>query len=162
MTTIKVAQVSDAPALATLAREIWEEHYTAILGAEQVQYMLATLQSEAAIEADLKANKVYWLAQLNGEDAGYVSYELQKDQLFLSKFYLKTSARGKGLGRILFEQLKQTAQDHGLNKIGLTVNKYNDNTIAVYKKLGFTKENEQVTDIGSGFAMDDYVLSYSF
>lgn len=162
MTTIKVAQDSDAPALAVLACEIWEEHYTSILGEEQVQYMLATLQSEAAIEADLKAGKIYWLAQLNGENAGYVSYELQEEQLFLSKLYLKSSARGKGLGRILFERLKQTAQEHGLHKIGLTVNKYNDNTIAVYKKLGFTKEKEQVADIGSGFMMDDYVLSCSF
>lgn len=162
MATIKIAQASDASALAALARDIWEEHYTSILGEAQVQYMLATLQSEAAIEAELRAGKTYWLAQLDGEDAGYVSYELQEDQLFLSKFYLKSSARGKGLGRDLFEQLKQTAQKHGLNQIGLTVNKYNDTTIAVYKKLGFSKEKEQVADIGSGFVMDDYVLSYSF
>lgn len=160
MTTIKTAQVSDAPALAALAREIWEDYYTSILGKEQVQYMLATIQSKEAIVNDLQNGKVYWLAQVDGKDAGYVSYELQEDQLFLSKFYIRASVRGHGLGRILFERLKQTAQENGHTKIGLTVNKYNEDTIAVYKSLGFIKEKDQVADIGEGFAMDDYVLSY--
>lgn len=161
MTTIKIAQISDVPALAKLARKIWEEYYTALLGEEQVQYMLGTIQSEEAIADDLRNGKVYWIAQENGQDVGYVGYELQDGQLFLSKFYIQSSVRGKGVGRFLFDALKKTAQENKLTKISLTVNKHNEDTIAVYKKLGFKKVADQVADIGEGFSMDDYVLSYT-
>ena len=161
MINIKIAQPFDAHTLAVLAREIWQEHYTAILGEQQVQYMLETIQSQAAIENDLQHGKIYWLVQVDGENAGYVSYEFQENQLFLSKLYLTEAARGKGVGRFLFEELKQVAFEQHKESIGLTVNKYNASTITVYKKLGFEKVSEQVADIGNGFAMDDYVLSYT-
>lgn len=160
MINIQIAQPSDAHTLSNLAREIWQEHYTAILGEEQVQYMLETIQSQEAIETDLKNGKIYWLVQVDGENAGYVSYEFQENQLFLSKLYLTEASRGKGVGRFLFEELKKVAFEQHKESIGLTVNKYNAPTIAVYKKLGFKKVSEQVADIGNGFAMDDYVFSY--
>ena len=161
MINIKIAHPSDAHTLAVLAREIWQEHYIAILGEQQVEYMLETIQSQAAIEKDLQDGKIYWLVQVDGENSGYVSYEFQENQLFLSKLYLTEAARGKGVGRFLFEELKQIAFEQHKESIGLTVNKYNASTIAVYKKLGFKKVSEQVADIGNGFAMDDYVLSYT-
>ena len=40
----------------------------------------------------------------------------------------------------------------------LTVNRYNDHTIDVYKHWGFTVAREQCADIGNGFVMDDYVM----
>ena len=39
----------DAAALAVLGKEIWEEHYTSILGPEQVAYMVREFQSEPAV-----------------------------------------------------------------------------------------------------------------
>ena len=44
--------------------------------------------------------------------------------------------------------------------IWLTVNKHNNGTIAVYKKFGMKIIRSQVTDIGNGFVMDDYVFGY--
>lgn len=161
MINTKIAQSSDAHKLAVLAREIWQEHYTAILGEQQVQYMLETIQSQAAIENDLQHDKVYWLVQVDGQDAGYVSYEFHESELFLSKLYLTQATRGKGVGRFLFEELKKVAFEQQKESIGLTVNKYNAPTIAVYEKLGFKMVREQVADIGNGFVMDDYVLSYA-
>lgn len=161
MIHIKTAQPADAHALAELARVIWKEHYTSILGENQVQYMLETIQSEPAIRRDLETGKIYWLIQEAGQDVGYVSYELKENTLFLSKFYLTEAARGKGLGRFLFEELKKVAADKNKRSIKLTVNKYNAPTIAVYQKMGFKQIREQVADIGNGFVMDDYVFSYT-
>jgi ribosomal protein S18 acetylase RimI-like enzyme len=42
--------------------------------------------------------------------------------------------------------------------IWLTVNRYNDATIAVYEKKGFRTVRTQVADIGNGFVMDDYIM----
>ena len=44
--------------------------------------------------------------------------------------------------------------------IWLTVNKRNDDSIAIYKKFGMEIIRSEVTDIGSGYVMDDYVFGY--
>ena len=48
----------------------------------------------------------------------------------------------------------------GLDKIWLTCNKNNTKTLDIYKHLGFEIVREEVTDIGEGYVMDDYVLEY--
>ena len=40
----------------------------------------------------------------------------------------------------------------------LTVNKYNEHAIDVYKHYGFKIVDSVVTDIGNGFVMDDYIM----
>lgn len=52
-------------------------------------------------------------------------------------------------------------QRAGTEKIWLTCNKHNDNTLAIYDHLGFVITNEQEADIGNGFVMDDYILTYT-
>ncbi|MFR9065367.1 MAG: GNAT family N-acetyltransferase, partial [[Clostridium] scindens] len=52
-------------------------------------------------------------------------------------------------------------RERGLSKIYLTCNKHNDNTLAIYDHLGFKITDEQVADIGNGFVMDDYILTYA-
>jgi ribosomal protein S18 acetylase RimI-like enzyme len=58
----------------------------------------------------------------------------------------------------VFEQLKEISRQRNLTSIWLTVNRYNENTIAVYKKKGFETIRTQVADIGEGYVMDDYVM----
>jgi RimJ/RimL family protein N-acetyltransferase len=45
-----------------------------------------------------------------------------------------------------------------LNKIALTVNKNNVNSIKAYEKMGFKNVGSVVQDIGSGYVMDDYKM----
>ena len=73
-------------ATAKLAREIWTEHFTAIIGADQVEYMLDKFQSENAI-ADQIQNKgyVYYLIEESKQAIGYCAIVLEEDELFLSK-----------------------------------------------------------------------------
>ena len=54
-----------------------------------------------------------------------------------------------------FEKIKQLSQH---KPIRLTVNKYNINTIKAYEKWGFKTVDAVVTDIGSGFVMDDFIM----
>ncbi len=143
--------------LANLASQIWHEYWTCILSSEQIDYMVDKFQSENAIKNQIEAeNYTYYFIMSDGEKAGYAGVSDKKDYLFLSKLYISKDYRHKGLGRQAFEKIK----DMGFDKIQLTVNKYNKNTIDAYFKYGFKIVDSVVTDIGFGFLMDDYIMEY--
>ncbi len=95
------------------------------------------------------------------ENAGYFAICPDGKTLFLSKFYILERFRGRGVASVGFEFMEQAAKMEGLESIWLTVNKGNDNSIAVYNHKGFVTVREQVADIGCGYVMDDYVMSKS-
>ncbi|MFY9279653.1 MAG: GNAT family N-acetyltransferase, partial [Caldicoprobacterales bacterium] len=66
--------------------------------------------------------------------------------------------RGQGIGKQCLSYMEDICRTHGLNRIWLTVNKYNDNSIKAYERFGFKKIEELVQDIGNGFVMDDYKM----
>ena len=144
---------------AKLAREIWTEHFTAIIGADQVEYMLDKFQSENAI-ADQIQNKgyIYYLIKKGKQAIGYCAIVPEEDTLFLSKLYILKTMRGKGIARKTIGFLKTIAFERNLGRITLTVNKNNIGPIAAYEKLGFVNTGPVVQDIGGGFVMDDYKM----
>lgn len=146
--------------LCKLAKTIWSEHYLPIIGQAQVDYMLENFQSEKAVSEQIKDGYLYFLIKSDGENCGYLAIQPQGDKLFLSKFYIHSDFRGRGLGRKTFDFVVEFARKLNLPKIKLTVNKYNDNSVAVYKKLGLKIADSIVSDIGNGFVMDDYVFEY--
>lgn len=139
-----------------IAQEIWPEHYTPIIGLEQVEYMLNNFHSSGVIEKQItQENYRYFIITHNNINVGYIGVQITTDQLFLSKIYLRSSVRGLGIGKKSMLFIKELAQENNLSKISLTVNKENKNTIAAYYKLGFVKTGEICADIGRGFVMDD-------
>lgn len=150
-----------------LAREIWVEHYTPIIGGEQVEYMLANLQSEAAIERQLAAAQEYFLIGIAAQDSltrwiGYCSVQAQaaERRLFISKLYVSAAVRGRGAGRAALEFLTRLARQRTLDTLWLTVNKYNP-TLQQYLRWGFINVGAVVADIGGGYVMDDFKLEKS-
>ncbi len=144
---------------AALADEIWHEHYETILGIAQVDYMVEKYQSEEAIKAQIEQEGYeYYLLKCFGGTCGYLSIKIEKDALFLSKFYIAKKFRGRGIARQAMGFLENICRDKGLTRIWLTVNRYNTNSIRIYERLGFAKVGTQITEIGSGFVMDDYLM----
>lgn len=141
-----------------LADEIWPEHFTSIIGQQQVRYMLDKFQSENAIADQISHRTDYYLITRQHVNAGYLAIKVSGQTLFLSKLYLLLSERGKGYARQSIQFLQQIARDKGLDSISLTVNKDNVITIKVYQRLGFVIKGAHVKDIGSGFFMDDYLM----
>jgi len=144
--------------LCTLAKEIWHEHFTPIIGEKQVVYMVDKFQSPHAITAQLKDGYNYYMIKENGKLIGYTGIHKEKDALFLSKLYLHKDSRGKGYARQAINFLVELCKENSLKKIWLTVNRHNLNTIGAYMKMGFVTVREQVADIGNGFVMDDYIM----
>ena len=71
---------------------------------------------------------------------------------------LRRTTGDGGIARRMLEKISNIAGECGLDYIWLTVNKHNDTSIRIYKRLGFRIVEELVTDIGSGFVMDDYKM----
>ncbi len=155
-----VETAEDVRVLAALAKEIWEQHFTPIIGAAQVAYMVDKFQSEPAMTRQIAEGYFYRLICLDGVPVGYTGYHPEENRLFLSKLYLRKSCRKKGLARKALEFLCEVCRERGLKTVYLTVNRHNDDTIAVYKHLGFVTVKEQKADIGNGFYMDDYIMEY--
>ena len=157
---VKVRTDEEIRETAELASGIWTEYYTPILGKEQVEYMVTNFQSAEAIKKNLGEgwHYRYFLLKLEGRAVGYFAFTIENGGLFLSKMYVKKELRGHGVFSQVMEYLTGLCGEYDLYKIWLTVNRTNSGAIAAYKRLGFAEERAQVTDIGGGFVMDDYVM----
>lgn len=146
--------------IANLANEIWHQHFTDIIGEQQVNYMIEKFQSYTALKDQIQNGYEYFQIFTDGEFAGYTGIHEETHALFLSKLYIKKDCRKKHLSTKAFHFLVQLCKERGLSHIWLTCNKYNANTLAVYDHMGFKITDEQVADIGNGYVMDDYILTY--
>ena len=153
---------SAAAAVDALAKEIWHEHYTPIIGAEQVRYMLEKFQSAEQICADIKHNDyIYFTAENthSNETVGYCACQPGENHLFLSKMYIRKDFRGRGLAGSLMEEMTALCRyEYNFDKIRLNVAKPNTGSIAAYKKMGFETVDSVKIDIGGGFYMDDFLM----
>ncbi len=157
---VKVISGEDIEQLAQAALKIWNEYYIQIITKEQIDYMVSKFQSADAINDQIE-NQGYEYYLLKPEDtiAGYIGIrETPEDSLFLSKFYILKENRGKGYAREAMDFMTELCKQRGIKKIWLTVNRNNENTIKVYEKFGFHVTKSQVSDIGNGYVMDDYIM----
>lgn len=147
--------------IADLAKVIWNEHFTPIIGKDQVDYMVEKFQSYPALKEQISEGYEYYQIFSGGEFCGYTGIHPGEDnRLFLSKLYLKKESRGHHLATGAFSFLKEICRERGYSAIWLTCNKHNDNSLGVYRHFGFEIVDTQEADIGGGFIMDDYIMEY--
>ena len=163
MKKIKIVKVSDenlVSAVEALAHTVWREYFPPIIGSPQVEYMLEKFQSRQAVlnQIEKQGFLYYLLEDNNGSRVGYFAVVSKQKELFLSKLYVTAENRRRGFAKCALKFIETLARDIGLSKITLTVNKNNTGSIDAYKKLGFVITGSSVTDIGSGFVMDDFKM----
>ena len=66
-----VSLTDDISNLAQMAKEIWEEHYTPIIGKDQVNYMVEKFQSVSAIIQQIKDDYSYFIISRNNHEYPY-------------------------------------------------------------------------------------------
>ena len=146
----------DFKAIEALAFPIWREHYSPIIGAAQVEYMLEKFQTASAVECQARQGSLYFLIQSpKGENLGFLSVTPRPTELFLSKLYLLKNQRGRGYAREALEFIQNLALQRDLRRVTLTVHKQNP-SLKAYQALGFKILEPVMTDIGGGFVMNDY------
>ena len=158
-----VKSQQDIDETACLAEEIWREHYTPIIGNDQVEYMIDKYQSGRAIRKSIERGCIYKQIIYQGQAVGYYAIEENNPEgkLFLSKIYIRKDMRGLGLARFACEEIFEYARQQKLSSVWLTVNKKNIESVKIYEKIGFTQVDSVETPIGKGFVMDDYIMEYT-
>ena len=144
------------------AQYVFIDYYNDLIGNKQAEYMADKFLSETAIRALLDDGAVFKIVKENDEIIGFYECKDEEKRVFLSKLYVDKRFRGKGIGRMMFEDIKKYAESCGKNTIYLTVNKYNSPSLQMYLYLGFKIIEAVETDIGHGYIMDDYIMEYTF
>lgn len=154
------ASSKDIPAIQSLANQIWQAHYPAIIGQQQVDYMLDMVYKKDSLEMQMLEGQKFYLILCDGNTCGFLSViEKEPNHYFIHKFYIAVAEHGKGIGSMAFAELQKLYPN--AHKYSLQVNRQNHKPINFYFKLGFIIEKVADFDIGNGYFMNDFVMVYS-
>ncbi len=161
MLTIKPARLSDVLLINELAHRIWPIAYKNIISADQMEYMLGLIYSPSALKKQIKNLRHKFVIIYNGKrPVGFASYcqKLKSTETFkLHKIYILQSEHGKGIGKLVLENIISEVQPKGAKFLELNVNRKNK-AVEFYKKNGFTIMAEEDIDIDKGYFMNDYIM----
>ncbi len=159
---LRPATLNDIPTIRELAVDIWNRHYPAIIGQEQVDYMLTQNYSAEKIASDMvNRTQDYYLLELDGVTGGFCAVnETNSEKGFLNKLYVSETIRGKGIGALAIKAIKQRYSNWRC--LRLQVNRQNFTAINFYFKVGFTIEKVADFDIGHGYQMNDFIMKLTF
>ncbi|MDO4198104.1 MAG: GNAT family N-acetyltransferase [Erysipelotrichaceae bacterium] len=140
------------------AQSVFIDYYTPLNGSEHANYMADMFLSQKAIKELLGEGAVFKLVMDDNKPVAYTEYKKDGDRVFLSKLYAHKDYRGRKLGDLMLNDCIEYTKSSGLNKIYLTVNKYNTPSYNIYLHKGFKVIDSVETDIGHGYIMDDYIM----
>ena len=159
---IRSLAANELPEKRRLAHEIWHACYPGIIPIGQIDYMLTIWYELGAMAREMETRDV-WFALIEAENVGpvgYVSFEKVPDEpvVFINKLYIQPPMHGRGLGAAALSWTADRAREMGADRLQLRVNKKNAAAIRAYLRGSFVFIEDVVTDIGSGYVMDDFVL----
>lgn len=158
--TIRKATKDDIAIIHDLAWRIFPHTYREILTAEQTEYMMEWMYSEANLQDQMEHGHRYLLAYDGAEPVGYVSVEQEEEDLFhLQKIYVLPERQGTGLGQMLFRAAVALIKEQhpGPCSMELNVNRHN-RAVSFYEHMGMHKARSGDFDIGHGYYMNDYIM----
>ena len=150
------------PQVQQLAGVIWRGHYSKIISAGQIEYMLARGYALDVLAQFLgAADRGLELATVDGVLSGFAAWYVTDDPeaAKLDKLYVLQARQRLGLGGRLIARVEELARAAGAATLILNVNKHNAQAIRAYQKHGFALGEAVVVDIGQGYVMDDYVMA---
>ena len=159
---IRRIEANELPVVKRLAHDIWYACYPGIIPVGQIDYMLSIWYEPGAMAREMAVRGV-WFALIEAEQfgpVGYVSFEKVPDErvVFINKLYIQPAMQGRGLGAAALSWIADRAREMDATRLRLRVNKCNAAAIRSYLRGGFVFQEDVVTDIGSGYVMDDYVM----
>ncbi len=155
---IVTALESDIPIVQRIAAAAWKPTYGEILSVEQQAYMLAWMYDTERLRQQMQDGVVFLLLKNEGTFCGFAAYEVFENQHSkLHKLYFDPAEQGKGLGKILLEEVCQQLKKCACTSVELNVNRYNKSSF-FYQKMGFVTIREEDIDVGENYFMNDFVM----
>jgi len=97
------------------------------------------------------SNYVYFVAELNEQVIGFISFHTQKLLHHcgivgeIQEFYIDSNFRNRRIGKQLLQQVKEYAKTHKLKSIEVTSNKLRTENVHIYEHLGFRLSHNKFT-----------------
>jgi len=160
MISLRIAKEKDLAIVQHIGTVTYGPTYTDILGQEQVDYMLSKFYSPAALLVQLMEGHIFLIAEDDQKDIAFASYSIvdHENAVYkLHKLYVLPEAHGRGLGKLLINEVVNKARDAGGKALRLNVNRYNK-AKDFYEKAGFVIKETVDIEIGNGFFMNDYIM----
>lgn len=145
--TIRQIKETDNTSLAEIIRQAFHDFDAPTRG---TVYEDPTTDNLFALFA--KDGSICWVAETEEGIAGccglYPTPNLPQGCVELVKFYLASSARGKGIGKALMQQCLQSARELGYTQIYIESLPQFSTAVGMYEKLGFEHIPESLGNSG--------------
>ncbi len=160
MILLRKAKEEDMPIISNLAELIWPQTYSEYINEEQLRYMLDLMYNQGELISQLQQGYTFLIAEDGLKDVGFACSSLidpETKTYKLHKLYVLPEMHGKGVGKILINEIKNLAERNGGKFLQLNVNR-NNKAKDFYLKGGFKIKETVDVNIGNGFFMNDYVM----
>jgi GNAT superfamily N-acetyltransferase len=155
---LRLLEREELKVVKALAYDIWPRVYDYMISQEQINYMLSMMYDSDKLKQQWLEGVRFVLLEVEGIPQGFVAFEEKEECIFLQKLYLRPEMQGKGYGKRMLQVVIDFAHDCNKSNIELTVNR-NNKSLDFYFGNGFQIKEEKDFDIGSGYFMNDYILS---
>ncbi|TDQ09422.1 GNAT family N-acetyltransferase [Pedobacter metabolipauper] len=163
MIIIRKATEKDIEIIRNLADRTWHITYAEYLSAEQIAYMLDKMYNAGELLSQLQQGHHFLVAGNEQGDLGFAGFsctDADQQVYKLHKLYVLPAAHGKGVGKLLINEVFNLVKKHGAKSLQLNVNR-NNAAVDFYKRAGFEIKETVDLEIGNGFYMNDYVMEKS-
>ena len=160
MIYLRKANEEDLPIIKRLAEQTWPTAYGDIISQEQIDFMLEKMYSKGELLEQMLQGHHFIVASELNEDVGFAGFsvvDVETNTFKLHKLYVLPKMHGKGVGKILMNEVVSLIKAQGGEFLQLNVNRANK-AKDFYEKAGFKIKETVDLDIGNGFYMNDYVM----
>nr|WP_248291435.1 GNAT family N-acetyltransferase [Neoroseomonas marina] len=131
------ARAADAPAIAALLTECWQDAYAGLLPAALLRHRLPALHREAwAAHFGAPRPGIVLLAEGSDGLRGFCAAWLEGDEAYVDNLHLRPGLRGGGVGRGLLGRAVAALAARGATRAALTIIDGNEGALRFYQRLG--------------------------
>lgn len=157
---IREATIDDISIIQNLTHKIWPVAYGEILSDDQLKYMLELIYSESSLQKQMNEGHHFLIVEEDNKPIAFADYGLLKDGVYkLHKIYVLPDQQGKSIGKLLINHVIDLVKQLHATALMLNVNRHNK-AKQFYEHLGFKVISEEDIDIGEGYFMNDFIMSY--
>lgn len=143
--TFRQLKKKDNPLLAKIIREAFEEH-----DAPRTGTVYSDPTTDNLFDLFKTPDSILWVAELDNQIIGccgiYPTKGLSRNCAELVKFYLAKEARGRGIGKKLYDKCLESALKFGYTQIYLESMPQFSIAIKMYEKEGFVRLRKPIID----------------